>query len=262
LPFQGLTVYTFLSMLPNNPSSASVIEVQAVHKSFRNIQAVRGIDLIVHEGEFVALLGPNGAGKTTLVEMIEGIQVPDAGEIRVLGKYWKGHAEELHPHIGIALQETRLIDKLTVTETLSLFASFYELGKKRVAETLSLISLTEKKDSFVLHLSGGQRQRLALGIALLNRPRILILDEPTTGFDPNARQEVWSILLNLKKEGKTALVLTTHYMEEAETLCDRIYILNQGTILKQGSLDDLLGEERTKTLDDLFREWTGRHLHE
>lgn len=194
----------------------------------------------VAEGEFVALLGPNGAGKTTLVEMIEGLQIPDAGEIRIMGKTWKSDRSELQRMLGISLQETRFIDKLTVMETLVLFASFFNTPDSRIAEILGLVDLGSKAKAYVVNLSGGQRQRLALGLALLHAPRILLLDEPTTGLDPTARREIWNILMRLKKEKRTSMILTTHYMEEAEYLCDRIIILHQGNILAQGTLKELV----------------------
>jgi len=248
-------------------SANPVIEVKGVYKSFKTVQAVRGVDLRIEKGQFVALLGPNGAGKTTLVEMIEGIQNPDAGEISIMGKKWKGNEDELHHAIGISLQETRFIDRLSVTETLGLFASFYELGRERVTEIIRIIGLEEKAKSYVVNLSSGQRQRLALGISLLNSPKILLLDEPTTGLDPNARREVWSILLDLKRRSQTSLVLTTHYMEEAEQLCDTIVIIDKGKILREGTVEQLLHdghnpEGSRNTLDDLFTSLTGRHLHE
>jgi ABC-2 type transport system ATP-binding protein len=220
-----------------------VIEVENVWKSFKTVQAVKGISLKIRKGEFVALLGPNGAGKTTLVEMIEGIQKPDKGEISILGKKWKGNENEIHKVIGISLQETRFIDKLNVTETLLLFASFFDLGMDRVDEVIDLIGLEEKRKSYVVNLSGGQRQRLALGIALLNKPAILLLDEPTTGLDPNARREIWEILFGLKNKSETSMILTTHYMEEAENLCDYIIIMHNGVILKEGTMEQLLDEE-------------------
>ena len=225
-----------------------VIEVQDVHKSFKTVHAVRGVSLRIKRGQFVALLGPNGAGKTTLVEMIEGIQKPDRGEISILGKQWKGNEDELHRMLGISLQETRYVDKLTVSETLNLFGSFYRLGDERVTEIISTVGLEEKKKSYVVNLSGGQRQRLALGIALLNRPTILLLDEPTTGLDPNARREVWSILLDLKKKEETSLILTSHYMEEAERLCDYIVIIDKGVILREGTLKELVDEDHAEKM--------------
>lgn len=218
------------------------IEVSGVVKHFKDVKAVDGIDLSIRKGEFVALLGPNGAGKTTLVEMIEGIQKPDRGEIKIKGMSWQGNAEKLHRVIGLSLQETRFIEKLRVRETLDLFASFYGLGAARVEEVLELVNLTEKQKAFTDKLSGGQRQRMALGISILNEPEILLLDEPTTGLDPNARRELWEILLNLQKQKSTTLILTTHYMEEAAYLCERIVIMDRGKILAQGTMKELLSE--------------------
>jgi ABC-2 type transport system ATP-binding protein len=238
----------------------NVIEVRDVWKSFKTVQAVKGVSLSIPKGQFVALLGPNGAGKTTLVEMIEGIQKPDKGEIKIMGKHWKGNEDELHRIIGLALQETRLIDKLRVTETLQLFASFFNLGKERVNEIIEIIGLEDKRRSYVVNLSGGQRQRLAIGIALINTPAILLLDEPTTGLDPNARREIWDILMKLKQMSETSMILTTHYMDEAEKLCDHIIILDNGVILREGTVDQLLVE--SKTLDDLFVSLTGRRIYE
>ena len=225
-----------------------------VRKYFKDVRAVDGIDLQIAGGEFVAVLGPNGAGKTTLVEMIEGIQTPDSGEILIKGKKWAGNKHELNRIIGLSLQETHFIDKLTVAETLRLFASFYRLEDTRVEEIMGVVGLTEKRKAYTVHLSGGQRQRLALGIALLNRPQILLLDEPTTGLDPSARRDVWDILLNLKKIQKTSLILTTHYMEEAETLCDRIIIMDHGKILAEGTLDHLLSASNSKEVIEFFPE--------
>ncbi|UCF65550.1 MAG: ABC transporter ATP-binding protein [bacterium] len=221
-----------------------VIDVQQVFKSFKQVKAVRGIDLQVYQGQFLALLGPNGAGKTTLVEMIEGIQKPDSGRIFIHGKSWKGNEESLHRLIGISLQETRFIDKLTVAETLRLFASFYQLPARRIEEIIELAGLQEKRKSYVVNLSGGQRQRLALGIALLNQPKILLLDEPTTGLDPTARRDIWQILLNLHESRQTSLILTTHYMEEAEQLCDFIVLIDKGKIISQGTLNQLLAQDK------------------
>jgi ABC-2 type transport system ATP-binding protein len=218
----------------------NAITVSHIVKSFKDVNAVKGISMEVAEGEFVALLGPNGAGKTTLVEMIEGLQIPDSGEILIMGKSWKSHRTDLQRILGISLQETRFIDKLNVLETLNLFASFFDTPASRIGEILDLVDLGSKAKSYVVNLSGGQRQRLALGLALLHGPRILLLDEPTTGLDPTARREIWNILMRLKKEKHTSMILTTHYMEEAEHLCDRIIILHQGNILAQGTLKELI----------------------
>jgi ABC-2 type transport system ATP-binding protein len=231
-----------------------VIEVSNVWKSFKTVHAVKGINLKIPRGQFIALLGPNGAGKTTLVEMIEGIQKPDKGEITIFGKRWKGNEDELHNIIGLSLQETRFIDKLRVSETLELFAAFFGLGMDRVNEIISIVGLDEKRRSYVVNLSGGQRQRLAIGIALINKPAILLLDEPTTGLDPNARREIWEILQSLKEKSETSMILTTHYMEEAENLCDDIGIMDNGVILKEGTLQQLLEEETNEKVVEFTAE--------
>jgi ABC-2 type transport system ATP-binding protein len=218
-----------------------VIEVRDVWKSFKTVQAVKGVSIAIPGGQFIALLGPNGAGKTTLVEMIEGIQKPDKGEITIMGKRWKGNEDELHRIIGISLQETRFIDKLRVSETLMMFASFFNMGKERVDEIMNKVGLEEKRRSYVVNLSGGQRQRLALGISLINKPSILLLDEPTTGLDPNARREIWEILHNLKKNSGTSMILTTHYMEEAAFLCDYIIIMDHGNCSERGYNEPVAG---------------------
>ena len=215
------------------------IEIRNVCKSFKDVNAVQNVNLMVESGESVALLGPNGAGKTTLVEMIEGVQFPDSGEIRILGRSWEKDEHFLRKQIGLALQETRFLERLTVEETLNLFASFYFLGKERTREVIEIIQLESKRSTWVLHLSGGQRQRLVLGVAILPLPQILILDEPTTGLDPNARRDLWKILESFKATG-TTLILTTHYMEEAQYLCERILMMDQGKILAEGSLSHLL----------------------
>lgn len=240
-----------------------VIEVRGVRKSFKTVEAVRGVNLSIPEGQYTAILGPNGAGKTTLVEMIEGIQHPDSGEIKIMGMNLKGHEHEIRNIIGLSLQETHFIDKLRVRETLRLFSSFFGLGNSRVDEITDLVGLTEKKSSYVVNLSGGQKQRLALGIALLNNPAILLLDEPTTGLDPNARREVWEILRRLRDRAGTSMILTTHYMEEAEYLCDYIIIMDSGSILMEGTRENLLSNAGgPKNLDELFVSLTGRKIDE
>ncbi|TWV12461.1 ABC transporter ATP-binding protein [Bacteroidaceae bacterium HV4-6-C5C] len=237
------------------------IEVKDVYKSFKDVHAVRGISFAIPPGEFVALLGPNGAGKTTMVEMMEGLKKPDSGDILLQGKNWQKNEKELRSIIGLSLQETRFSDKLTVFETLCLFASFFRIDKKRANEIIELTGMESKRKSMVGTLSGGQRQRLALGVALLNTPQILFLDEPTTGLDPHSRLDLWNILKELKDRGETTLILTTHYMEEAESLCDRIIIIDEGKVLKEGKLEDLL-DEKSRNLDELFINLTGKALRE
>ncbi|MDR2775321.1 MAG: ABC transporter ATP-binding protein [Tannerella sp.] len=238
------------------------IEVVNVYKSFKDVQAVRGISFSIAAGEFVALLGPNGAGKTTTVEMMEGLRNPDSGHILLQGKNWRKHERELRKIIGLSLQETRFTEKLTVRETLWLFAGFYGLGEERVREVIALTGLESKRKALVGTLSGGQRQRLALAVSLLNRPQILFLDEPTTGLDPHSRLDLWNILKTLKNEGHTTLILTTHYMEEAESLCDRIIIIDEGLILRSGDLKTLLDDGGARNLDELFIQLTGKRLTE
>jgi ABC-2 type transport system ATP-binding protein len=220
----------------------TVVHLRDVCKHFKEVIAVDHLSLQIEKGTFLALLGPNGAGKTTLVEMIEGLQFPDSGEIQLFGKNWSENEDYLHHQLGISLQETRFIDKLTVSETLLLFASFYGLKRERIDEVIHMTGLEEKKKSYTVNLSGGQRQRLALSIALLNKPSLLLLDEPTTGLDPASRRELWHILLGLKKDFGTTLILTSHYMEEASFLCDEIVIMDHGRILTKGTLEQLLCE--------------------
>lgn len=221
-------------------SDHPLIEVNDVKKHFGATKAVDGVSLQIQKGEFVALLGPNGAGKTTLIEMIEGIQKPDTGSILVKGMNWASQSKEIRKIIGLSLQETHFIDKLRVDETLELFASFYDLSQSRVEASLEMVGLVEKRKTYTKNLSGGQKQKLALGIAFLNQPEILLLDEPTTGLDPTARREVWDILMEMKREYNTAMILTTHYMEEASYLCKRIIMVDHGKILAKGTLNELL----------------------
>ena len=206
----------------------------------------------------MALLGPNGAGKTTLLEMIENIQTPTSGTIRLFGLDWQTHDREIRHRMGLCLQETQFLDKVTVREILCLFAGFYGLPDRRADEVLADIQLKHKQNAYVETLSGGQRQRVAIGISLLNKPELLLLDEPSTGLDPIARRDIWDLILDLKKQGMT-LILTTHYMDEAAYLCDRIVMVNKGRILCDGSLGDLLaahtpGDAIRVTLDRVIPE--------
>lgn len=216
-----------------------IIQVDDVERRFKDVLALAGVSLSIHRGEFIGLLGPNGAGKTTLIEILEGVQRPDEGRVTLLGRSWDHDAHFLRGRIGLALQETRFFEKLRVTEVLDLFGSFYGVERERRQEVLELIDLAPKARAFTEALSGGQRQRLALGIAVLHRPEILFLDEPTTGLDPAARRSVWKILMDLKRGGMTML-LTTHYMEEAEALADRILILDRGRFIASGTLGELI----------------------
>jgi ABC-2 type transport system ATP-binding protein len=205
----------------------------------KSVEAVRGLNLEVSRGECFGLLGPNGAGKTTTVEIFEGLLKPTSGHVEILGFQWgEGRDHELRQKLGVTLQETRLRDKLTVLETLRLFRSFYDDGIEP-EQALALVSLEEKADAWVLKLSGGQRQRLAVACALVGKPEMLFLDEPTTGLDPQARRQLWDVVTSLKKQGKTILV-TTHYMDEAERLCDRVAIIDHGQVIAEGSPRELV----------------------
>jgi ABC-2 type transport system ATP-binding protein len=210
------------------------IECRALRKTYdRKVEALRGLDLEIREGECFGLLGPNGAGKTTAIEILEGLLPPTAGEVCIFGRSWQRDARELREWLGISLQETRLSDKLTVRETIELFASFYR-QPKLAKEVLAELGLAEKSDAWVGKLSGGQRQRLAVATALVANPRILFLDEPTTGLDPQSRRQLWDIIREFQQQGGTVL-LTTHYMDEAERLCDRLAIIDYGQIIAAGT---------------------------
>ena len=180
----------------------------------------------------MGLLGPNGAGKTTTIEMLEGLKTPDAGQIEILGLGWASDGHDIRERIGVQLQETKLEDKLTVLEAVTLFASFYR-RRRPVDDVLAEVALEEKRDARYENLSGGQKQRLALACALVNQPDLLFLDEPTTGLDPQARRRVWEIVERFVTAGGT-VVLTTHYMEEAERLADEVVIVDQGKVIEAG----------------------------
>lgn len=207
----------------------SILQVKDLRKTYGSIVAVERIGFEVAQGEVFTIIGPNGAGKTTTLEMIEGLLLPDSGEITVKGLNWRAHGEQIKQMIGVQPQSSALFDLLTVRENLEVFQSFYS-RKRDINEILELINLSDHRNKRVKTLSGGQKQRLAIGLALANDPEILFLDEPTTGLDPQARRNIWDIVLRLKELGKTT-ILTTHYMEEAERLSDRVCIVDQGKVI-------------------------------
>jgi ABC-2 type transport system ATP-binding protein len=215
-----------------------VILCRNLRKYYSDVKAVDGIDLDVHRGECFGLLGPNGAGKTTTIEILEGLNRADSGEVRILGMEWASDERQLRERIGVSLQETQLSEKLTVFETLRLFRSFYRSGHD-AEEVLRSLSLEEKRDARVGKLSGGQKQRLAVACALAGEPDILFLDEPTTGLDPQSRIQLWDVVAQYRSRGGTVL-LTTHYMEEAEKLCDRIAIVDHGKRIALGTPPELI----------------------
>jgi ABC-2 type transport system ATP-binding protein len=202
------------------------------------VDAVNGLDLEVEAGECFGLLGPNGAGKTTTIEILEGLMPPSSGEVEVLGRRWGENDAALRQRLGISLQETRLAEKLTVLETLTLFRSFYGRGLAP-ADVMEQVQLVEKAPAYVGKLSGGQRQRLAVACALVGDPELLFLDEPTTGLDPQSRRQLWDILRGFQAQGRTVLI-TTHYMDEAERLCDRVAIVDHGKVIALGSPSELI----------------------
>ena len=202
------------------------------------VEAVRGLNLEIETGECFGLLGPNGAGKTTTIEILEGLLEPTSGKVTILGHDWQTNARELREWLGISLQETRLSEKLTVRETIELFSSFYREPRSS-DDVLTDLQLNEKADAWVGKLSGGQRQRLAVATALVGNPRVLFLDEPTTGLDPQSRRQLWDIIRAFQRNGGTVL-LTTHYMDEAERLCDRLAIIDHGQLIAEGTPADLI----------------------
>jgi ABC-2 type transport system ATP-binding protein len=217
----------------------TAIQCRDLRKTYDGkLEAVRGLNLEIQAGECFGLLGPNGAGKTTTIEILEGLLAPTSGEVTILGKSWRNDEREMREWLGISLQETRLSEKLTVRETIELFASFYREPRSS-EEVLAQLELTEKADSWVGKLSGGQRQRLAVATALVCNPKILFLDEPTTGLDPQSRRQLWDIIRTFQQSGGTVL-LTTHYMDEAERLCDRLAIVDHGQIIAEGTPADLI----------------------
>ncbi|HXP91657.1 MAG TPA: ABC transporter ATP-binding protein [Fibrobacteria bacterium] len=237
------------------------LEARAVVKRYGALTAVDGVDLSIAAGESVALLGPNGAGKTTLVEMLEGLVSPDGGRILVDGLDWATRASDIRGRLGTCLQDAKLPERLRVQETLELFCSFHGRGRDRADELLSLVDLVSHRRHLCGKLSGGQRQRLALACAIAGEPRILILDEPTTGVDPAARRQIWEILSHLRSQGAT-LLLTTHFMDEAVILCDRVVLMESGRILDQGTVPELLERGGASSLDDLFLRLAGRRIQE
>jgi ABC-2 type transport system ATP-binding protein len=214
-----------------------ILQVENLVKRYGDLEAVRGVSFSVEEGEVFGLLGPNGAGKTSTIEVLEGLRIADGGRVSVCGFDPVRNPTGLKREIGAALQFTSLPDKLKVAEALRLFSSFYNRGRQP-EELLKRFGLEEKRNAFYSQLSGGQKQRLALAMALVNDPKVLFLDEPTAGLDPQVRREIYDIVEELKHEKKT-IVLTTHYIEEAERLCDRVAIVDHGKVIAQGTPREL-----------------------
>jgi ABC-2 type transport system ATP-binding protein len=213
------------------------IEVSGLRKAYGNLEAVRGVDFAIEEGEVFGLLGPNGAGKTTTVEILEGYRQRDAGEVRVLGHDPQQPGRDFRERIGVVLQHSELWPNVTVREAHAIFAGYYR-APRDVDEVIALVGLQEKASARIKSLSGGQKRRLDLGIALVGDPDLVFLDEPTTGFDPQARRAAWEMIRSLRSLGKTVL-LTTHYLDEAEQLSDRVAVMREGRIVRVGTPAEL-----------------------
>ena len=252
--------------------SDPMIQIEGLHVSYDQTQAVRGLNLTIARGEIFGLLGPNGAGKSTTLACIQGLRAPTAGRARVDGYEVARDAARIKPFLGVQLQHTALFPELTATQLVRLFAALYNRfpSKDATAALLRRFGLAHKAKARPSHLSGGQRQRLALLLAVVNDPRVVLLDEPTTGLDPQARHGVWSLIRQLQREGRT-VVLTTHAMEEAQELCDRVGIIERGQLIALGTPQELirqhapplppeLAARRQAHLEDVFLALTGRAL--
>jgi ABC-2 type transport system ATP-binding protein len=239
------------------------IDIEGLHKSYGDRSVLRGIDLVVNRGEVFGLLGPNGAGKTTTLEILEGFREPTAGHVRVLGFDPAVHPVELRERTGVVLQECGFPLHLRVGELLDTWRSFYR-APRSLDDLLEVVELTSDRNSAVRRLSGGQRRRLDFALALAGDPELIFLDEPTTGFDPEARRRCWSVIENLRALGKT-IVLTTHYLDEAERLADRVAILCSGRIRARGTLPELARQAGAKprraivqpSLEEVYLELVG-----
>jgi ABC-2 type transport system ATP-binding protein len=217
----------------------SALRCRALVKRYDGgVTAVDGLDLEVHAGECFGLLGPNGAGKTTTVEILEGLLRPTSGDVEVLGMRWSTDERALRERLGVSLQQTHLPDRLSVGEILTLFRSFFARGRSP-DDVLRAVSLEEKRGAWYEKLSGGQKQRLAVACALVGDPELLFLDEPTTGLDPQSRLQLWDVVEQFKRDGRTVLI-TTHYMDEAERLCDRVGVVDRGKMIALGAPRELI----------------------
>ncbi|MQA05640.1 MAG: ATP-binding cassette domain-containing protein [Streptosporangiales bacterium] len=237
-----------------DPVPQSLIHARGLVKKFGSFEAVRGIDLAVRPGEFFGFLGPNGAGKTSTMRMIACVSPPTAGELSILGMDPRSHGPEIRGRLGVVPQEDTLDTDLTCQDNLVLYARYFgiprKVAKARAAELLEFVQLSDRARDKVEPLSGGMKRRLTIARSLVNEPEVLLLDEPTTGLDPQARHLVWDKLFRLKTEGVT-LVLTTHYMDEAEQLCDRLVVMDGGMIAAEGSPRALIERYSTREVVEL-----------
>lgn len=250
---------------------SKIIDVHGLTKRYGDQTVVKGIDFSVKKGEIFGILGPNGAGKTTTLEMLEALRTIDDGTAVIDGIDVAKHPKKIKDIIGIQLQSTNFYDHLTLTEQLRMFASLYG-SKTDVAALLAKVQLTEKARNYVEQLSGGQKQRFAIASTLVNSPKVLFLDEPTTGLDPQARRNLWELIKQIREEGVT-IVLTTHYMDEAELLCDRLAIMDNGQIITTDSPHNLIQQLLKRgfkkkqvveqaNLEDVFIDLTGKAIRD
>lgn len=251
--------------------SENIIEVKNLKKTYGKFKAVNGVSFNVKRGEIFGILGPNGAGKTTTLEMIEGLRKMDSGEVVVADINVKENRQEVKKVIGVQLQASSFFDYLNLKELIKFFASLYGT-KVNSSEILGEVELKEKAKSYVKTLSGGQKQRFSIASALVNKPKVLFLDEPTTGLDPQARRHLWDLIESIRDKGMT-VVITTHYMDEAEVLCDRVAVMDAGKIIDIDSPDNLIKKLLSKgfkkrkvvqeaNLEDVFLDLTGKSLRE
>jgi len=243
-------------------AGSPAVEARGLVKRYREITAVRGIDFAVHQGECFGFLGPNGAGKTSTMKAIYGLANVDGGELRVLGLDARTHRREIKSRIGVVPQEQNLDGELTVRENLVMQALYHGIrADGRIDELLASALLEKRADARPQELSGGMKRRLLIARALVNEPELVVLDEPTTGLDPQARRAVWGQLEAMKRSGVT-LIVTTHYMEEADRICDRLVIMDDGEIVAAGAPAELRERYGQATLEDVFLEITGHSLRE
>ena len=249
-----------------------IIDIKGLRVHFKDVRAVDGLDLSVQAGEVFGLLGPNGAGKTSTLACIEGLRQPDDGTVQIAGLDIRAHAAQIKQMLGVQLQSSAMFVELTVGELVELYAAFYSryLSRQEIKQLLERFGLADKARARAEQLSGGQQQRLALALAVVNDPTIVLLDEPTTGLDPQARRGIWAIIRRMRAEGRT-VVLTTHSMEEAQELCDRVWIIDAGRLVALGTPQELIARyapalapeeaaRRLPDLEDVFLVLTGRDL--
>jgi lipooligosaccharide transport system ATP-binding protein len=248
-PLPGTRPHALDGGAPDDGRATSLVWARGLRKSYADFEAVRGIDLDVRPGESFGFLGPNGAGKSSTMRMVAAASVPSGGELTILGLDPTTHGSAIRSRLGVCPQEDTLDLELNVRENLVVYASYFGIRKaeagRRADELLDFVQLTEKAKAKVVDLSGGMKRRLTIARSLINDPDLLLLDEPTTGLDPQARHLLWDRLFRLKQRGVT-LVLTTHYMDEAEQLCDRLVVMDKAHIVAEGSPRQLIGQWSTR----------------